>query len=192
MGRTNQLRSVMKHIGSRKVYLFDSKKGDLQDYSQKNQVVYSGNQELALENIEKLKSELESRKEQYVEAKIDNAALRIQDFVKEMEPCYIVIDIIQELYELLAEQKRETELDCINEAVQWGIYTVVTSDAGMFRDQRNKLLITLKGSKEGIVVGNLKSQSIFPSTGIRENNTKKEFGYYFQSGKSGRIKFIEN
>ncbi len=192
MGRTNQLRSAMKHIGSQRVYLFDSKKGDLCDFSQMENVLYASNADMACANIDKLESELETRKEEYEEARIDDAALRIQDYVKTLEPCYIVIDIIQDLYESLESQKQESRLDSIEEAIQWGIFTVITSDAGTFRDQRNRLLMTLKASKEGIVVGNAKNQSIFSTVGIRDNNVRPDIGHYFKTGKSGKVKFIEN
>lgn len=192
MGRTNQLRSAMKHVENNKVYLFDSKKRDLYNYAQKQNVIYSDNAATALRNLEQLEEELEIRKEGYEEAKIDDISLRIQDYAKTIPPCYIVIDVIQEFFEILAEQKQESRLDCIEKAIGLGCYVIVTSDAGIFRDQRNKLLMRLKGLKEGIVVGNIKQQSIFSSVGVRENNTRPDIGYYFKSGKNGKIKFIDN
>lgn len=192
MGRTNQLKSALKHIGDKKVYLFDTAKGDLLQWSTNDNVIYSQNAEGAIQAMEQLECDINDRREAYEEEKIGDVTLKLADFVKSIEPIYIVVDVIQELYESMTDMGEESRLNVIEEAVKLGFYLIVTANAGTFRDQRNKLLMLLKDSKEGVVVGNIKQQSIFSIPGIRETNQQPEIGYYFQSGKNGKLKYIDN
>ena len=142
--------------------------------------------------MEQLECDINDRRAAYEEEKIGDVTLKLADFVKSIEPIYIVVDVIQELYESMTDMGEESRLNVIEEAVKLGFYLIVTANAGTFRDQRNKLLMLLKDSKEGVVVGNIKQQSIFSIPGIRETNQQPEIGYYFQSGKNGKLKYIDN
>lgn len=185
MGRTNMLKNILHHLSGQKIYLFDNKSGDLLGYSNQENLTYAGNAEAALALVEELKVEIEKRTVDY-EANSDNS-LTLKAYGQTLEPIFILIDVVQELNETL---EKVEHIDVFVQAVQCGMYVIVTADAKL-RARREEFLALLLESKHGLVVGNIKEQGVFSFTGIREENRKVDLGYYHFRGENQKIKLIE-
>lgn len=177
MGRTNTLCNVLKHIhrqnASASVYLFDSPKGELAFTKAWEGVRYTsfgGDYEQAFTELEAL---VEERK----------MALK-------KSPVYILIDVVQSLYEGLEERGLGKRLAVIEDALACGVYLIAASDANL-RASKNGLFQKLSQVRSGIVVGNIKKQNVFPYTRIREENRDVDMGYYFESSGAQKLRFIQ-
>lgn len=187
MGRTNMLRNILHHIDGHQMYLFDNKSGDLMEYRNKESIKYAGNAEAAFSILEELKEEIENRISDYEEK--GDATLTLKGYGQSLEPVFVLIDVVQELYEAL--DSNEEQIDVFAKAVQCGIYVVVTADAKL-RARKEEFLSMLLENKHGLVVGNIKEQGIFSYSGIREENRKVDLGYYHERGENIKVKLIEH
>lgn len=179
MGRTNTLCNALKHIrrqnAAAEIYLFDSPKGDLSFAAGWEGVHYTsfgGGYEQTFTDLE---AAVEERKKAPEEAE---------------PPLYILIDVIQSLYEGLEEKGLAKKLALIEEALSCGVYLVAASDANL-RASRSSLFQKLSQVRNGIVVGNVKKQNVFPYTKIREENRDVDMGYHFGSGGVQKIRFVQ-
>lgn len=186
MGRTNMLKNALHHLLGQKIYLFDNKSGDLFSYSNQEHLSYSGSADSALELLEKLKADIAKRIADYEENNDNDLTLKA--YGQTLEPVFILIDIVQELNEALEKLEH---IDVLAEAVSCGMYIITTADAKI-RARKEALLIQLLESKHGLVVGNLKDQGVFSSSGIREENRKIDLGYYHIRGENQKVKLIEH
>lgn len=103
---------------------------------------------------------------------------------------YILIDVVQSLYEGLEEKGLGKKLGVIEDALTCGVYLIAASDANL-RASKSSLFQKLSQVRSGIVVGNVKKQNVFPYTKIREENRDVDMGYYFGSGGAQKIRFIQ-
>lgn len=194
MGRTNTLRNVLKHIHQHntaaEVYLFDSPKGDLtyaRAWAGVHYTSFGGDYEQAFTDLEAM---VEERK------KMLEAAKEVQEYptgdssATEQSPIYILIDVVQSLYESLEEKGLSKRLTVIEEALACGVYLIASSDANL-RASKNSLFQKLSQARSGIVVGNVKKQNVFPYTRIREENRDVDMGYYFGSSGVQKLRFIQ-
>ncbi len=88
--------------------------------------------------------------------------------------------LFQNLYDLLNEEKKVSQMEILEELLSYGGYLVATSEASM-RGTRCSLFQKLSQVRSGLVVGNVKKQNVFPYTKFREENRNVEMGYYFGS-----------
>lgn len=170
MGRTNTLCNVLKHIHRQNaavsIYLFDSPKGDLaftKAWEGVHYTSFGGDYEQAFTDLETMVEE---------------------------RPVYIVIDVVQSLYESLEEKGLGKRLAVIEEALACGAYLIAASDANL-RASKNSLFQKLSQVRSGMVVGNIKKQNVFPYTRIREENRDVDMGYYFGSSGAQKIRLIQ-
>ena len=179
MGRTNTLCNVLKHIRCQNaaagIYLFDSPKGDLAFAGAWEGVRYTS----FGGDYEQVFAELEVE-----------AAKRKETPGTDQSPLYILIDVIQSLYEGLEEKGQGKKLAVIEEALACGAYLIVSSDANL-RASKSSMFQKLSQVRSGIVVGNVKKQNVFPYTKIREENRDVDMGYYFGNGGAQKIRFIQ-
>ena len=99
-------------------------------------------------------------------------------------------DIIQNLYDLLNEEKKVSQMEILEELLSYGGYLVATSEVSM-RGTRCSLFQKLSQVRSGLVVGNVKKQNVFPYTKFREENRDVEMGYYFGSDGGQKVKLIQ-
>lgn len=179
MGRTNALCNALKHIRrlaqAAEVYLFDSPKGDMafaKDWEGVHYISHGGDYGQAFAELE---AAVEERKKEPGAAG---------------PPLYILIDVVQGLYEGLEEKGLGKKLAVLEDALACGIYLAATSDANL-RAGRCSLFQKLSQARGGAVVGNVKRQNVFPYTGIREENRDVDMGYHFGSGGARKVRFIQ-
>ena len=187
-GKTNVIRNMLELIRGEVTYLFDSKNHDLASYQSRDKLVYAGDKASAAEALGKISEEVSRRKEGYEEAKLDQMDLTAAEFMKSLPPVYVMIDMLQDLYENIGEDN--SLIDILEEAVRYGIYILVTSEMKVKKMTRSKFIDMLIASREALILGNIREQLLFSYTGIREENRKVEFGYYHNAGVSRKVKLI--
>jgi len=185
-GKTNVLKNALHHIAGYKVYLFDADNAGLRAYEEKENIHYAGNGEAREMLLQDIEQEIAVRKSEY-EKQADFKIL-FKEYGQSLEPIFIAIDAVQDLQEYLDEEA--DKLDIFAEASQAGIYIIVTADFKL-RSRGSKFLEMLVDSKEGLVLGNIRDQSIFSYTGIREDNQLVDMGYYNFRGNNQKVKIIE-
>ena len=147
---------------------------------------YSGQTGLSPEVVNQAR-EL-ARAGKYEEAKLDDVSLSMETFVKTLPPIYVMVDMLQELYENVEEDN--SRIDILEEAVRYGIYVLATSEFKVKKMTRSKFIEMLLASREVLILGNIKDQLLFSYTGVREENRKVEFGYYHNAGVNRKVKLI--
>lgn len=187
-GKTNVIKNMLKLVAGEQVFIFDSKSHDLASYQAKEQITYVGDKASVENALQKIKEEVERRKEDYEEEKIDKVTLTVEEFVKTLPPLYVMVDMLQELYENVGENNRL--IDILEEAVRYGVHVLVTSEMKVKKMTRSKFIDMLIASREALILGNIKDQLLFSYTGIREENRNIEFGYYHNAGVSRKVKLI--
>lgn len=183
MGRTNTLRNILHHLAGQQICLFDNKSGDLMAYANQANLHYAGVGN-AKELLKVVKEVITKITKLYEDT--PNQTLTLKAFGQSLKPVFIIIDGVQELNESLGDEN----IDVLAEAVQCGVYVIVTADL-KFKVKKGKLIGMLTESKHGLVVGNLKEQGVFSSGGLREENRQVDLGYYHVRGDNQKIKLIE-
>ena len=185
-GKTNALKNALHHIEGHKVYLFDADNGMLRAYEEKENIHYAGNGEAREVRLQEIEQEIERRKEEY--EKQADFKMSLKEYGQSLEPVFIVIDMIQDLQGYLDGDN--DKLDILAQAAKAGIYIIVTADFKL-RARSSMFLEMLVDSNEGLVLGNIRDQSIFSYTGIREDNRLVDVGYYNLRGVNQKVKVIE-
>ena len=112
------------------------------------------------------------------------SGMTLMEYGRSLKSTYIIIDVIQELYERLGE--KTDIIDILAEAYEAGIYIIVTSDVRL-RARTSKFLTMLTDSKYGIVLGSIREQTTFSNGGLREDNHDVHFGYIHERGSNTKI-----
>ena len=102
--------------------------------------------------------------------KLDDVSLSMETFVKTLPPIYVMVDMLQELYENVEEDN--SRIDILEEAVRYGIYVLVTSEFKVKKMTRSKFIEMLLASREVLILGNIKDQLLFSYTGVRGRKSK--------------------
>lgn len=186
MGRTNTIKNTIGHLKEEKIYLFDSKNGGLRIYEQNENITYGGDENTSEKMIKEIEEKVEERKAKY-DAQV-GITMTLKEYGRTLEPIYILVDIIQELQERLGADDKK--LDVLAKAVQCGMYVIVTSDAKL-RARTSEFLNMLVDTKSGLVLGNIKDQSVFSYSRIREENCNVDFGYFHDKGTNKKVKLIQ-
>ena len=187
-GKTNVIKNMFSMVSGEKVYLFDNKSHELAAYQSRENVVYASDKSTVADALKQIKEDIFARKEDYEEAKLDDVSLSIESFAKTLPPIYVMVDMLQELYDNVAEDN--SMIDILEEAVRYGIYVLVTSEFKVKKMTRSKFIEMLLASREVLILGNIKDQLLFSYTGVREENRKVEFGYYHNAGINRKVKLI--
>lgn len=189
-GRTNMVRNLITMAGTEKIYLFDNRSHNLGIYQTKENIIYAEGTESAKKSLERIRTEITLRKEAYEEERLDNVALTLAEYCKTLEPVYVAVDGLQELYESLGEDNEW--MDLLADAVDHGFQVLVTSEMKVKKMTKSRFFDMLLSSREALILGNIKDQILFSYTGIREENRKTEFGYYHNSGENRKVKLIHS
>ena len=187
-GKTNVIKNMLSMVSGEKVYLFDNKSHELAAYQSRENVVYASDKSTVADALKQIEEDIFERKEAYEEAKLDDVSLSIESFAKTLPPIYVMVDMLQELYDNVAEDN--SMIDILEEAVRYGIYVLVTSEFKVKKMTRSKFIEMLLASREVLILGNIKDQLLFSYTGVREENRKVEFGYYHNAGVNRKVKLI--
>ena len=185
MGRTNTIKNILWHLNNESIYLFDSKNGGLRAYANNENIYYGGDDETCKNLIYEIEQKVEMIRHKYDEQ--IGISMTLKEFGRTQSPIYILVDVIQELQERL---ESDDKLDVLAKAVECGMYIVAVADIKL-RPRNSVFLNMLVDSKSGLVLGNIKDQTIFSYTRIREENCNVDFGYYHDKGINKKVKLIQ-
>ena len=188
-GRTNTVKTLLKHAEGKTVYVFDNEDSMLRPYESHTGIRYACGKEGYQSHLEEIEALVADRREQHEEERIDDVTLTLKAFGQRQEPVYIVLDSLQQIYEGIDDNAR---FDIFMEAQKCGCYILATSDIRIRKTMGSEFMTVLADSAEGLVLGNIRDQSVFSYVGIREDNRSLELGYYHKRGKNWKIKLIEN
>lgn len=188
-GKTNTVKTLLQWAGNHKVYIFDGRDGELRRYKGQRGIAYANTKAEAEGLLAQIEEIVAERREQFEEEQITDESLMLKDFCRTLEPVYVVADDIQELLILTGENG---SFDILMEAAKYGLLVLVTAGNKLRRVTGSGLTELLLASAEGLVLGNMREQSIFSTAGIREDNKNLDKGYYHKRGETRKIKLIEN
>jgi len=185
-GKTNLLRNVLHHVKGRQIYLMDSKTLELSPYAMEENIVYSADKETIEANIHELAALTRERERSYKLAKEKDSLLLPKIYYQNLPPVYVIIDVVQDFLGRLEEIGDNSLDDILMEALGVGIHMVVTAETKL-KPQGN-FGTMVKGTKCGIILGDIKGQAVFSFSGIRETNSFVDIGYLHKKGKNIKIK----
>jgi len=188
-GKTNTAKTLIKVASGSKLYIFDSEEGLLREYQQNDGVNYANTQDGAKEQLNIIRDIVEERKEVYEEERIDDVSLTPKAFSKKLEAIYIVLDSVQQVHEMVDDND---VFDVLVEAAKFGFFVTATSDIRIKRTTGSEFMNLLEALMDALVLGNIRDQSMFSYTGIREDNMRLDVGYHHKRGNNSKIKLIEN
>lgn len=189
-GKSNTVKTLLQRVTGGQIFILDGTNGILGQYQAKENVIYANAKDTIIQSLQKVDEMIKLRQEEYEDAKIDDISLIAKKFCQTLEPVYILIDSLQDLYEQLDEDNEKIDILC--EAIQYGCYVLVTSDSKIKKMTKSKFFSLLLASSEGLILGNIKEQGVFTISGIREENRQLDLGYYYRRGETKKIKLIEN
>ena len=168
---------------------FDNKSHELAAYQSRENVVYASDKSTVADALKQIKEDIFARKEDYEEAKLDDVSLSIESFAKTLPPIYVMVDMLQELYDNVAEDN--SMIDILEEGgcPLWYLCPC-NFRIKVKKMTRSKFIEMLLASREVLILGNIKDQLLFSYTGVREENRKVEFGYYHNAGINRKVKLI--
>ena len=188
MGRTNVIKCTLKyiteHVKNAKIFVFDTASMKLRSFSSMENIDYASGKEQSIASLEKLKVLIEDRKIAYNLQKESNPMMSIKEYGLKQTPTFVVIDIVQELYENVGEDNEK--IDVLKEALDVGIFVIASAD-NKLRTRMSQFLETLTNVKTALVVGNFREQNLYSTIGFRENNTDSRFGYIYSKGKIKKV-----
>jgi S-DNA-T family DNA segregation ATPase FtsK/SpoIIIE len=185
-GRTNMLHGILEHINGSRVWLIDNENRTSVGFMERENISYGADYGEISAMLRDIARETETRKEDYEEAKLDDVTLTPQKYAEQEEPAYVLVDIVQSLYELLGKEGKSEEMDVLCEACRWGIYVIAASEPKIPM-RSGRFMELLSESKSGIILGNIKEQRVFDYSGIREENRKAEYGYCHVNGVNKKM-----
>lgn len=184
-GRTNMLINIIQSLLQKsqpEIFIFDAKNAGLRELADSPTIHYAFDENSTNSMLEDIKELSDQRKKSYDEnGKHD---LTLQEYGKKLSPVYIIVDVVQELYERVGE--RADSIDILFHAYETGIFVIVSSDIKL-RARTSKFLMMLTDCKYGVVLGSIREQTIFPNDGLREDNRDVRFGYLHQKGKNRKM-----
>lgn len=189
-GKSNTVKTLLQRVTNGQIFIMDGTNGILGQYQAQQNLIYANAKGTIIQTLQRVDEIIKLRQEEYEDAKIDDISLIAKKFCQTLEPVYILVDSLQDLYEQLDEDNEKIDILC--EAIQYGCYVLVTSDYKIKKMTKSKFFNLLLASSEGLILGNIKEQGIFSISGIREENRQLDLGYYHRRGETKKIKLIEN
>ena len=182
-GKSNILRLIYRQVNGERIFLADSRSGDLQEYQAEDQSVYCGGDSQIPAFYEALKEEVEKRKQSY---DTGGQGMRLRDYCKLFPMVPLLIDDADNFIDMCKGQKKEMET-LLPEALEYGITIVATTVPNKLRgfDDLTKLF---KESQSGIILGQPDDQSIFRIIAPRKYKPQNDAGFWYQRGSFKQIK----
>ena len=182
-GKTNALRVILSQLGDGRIFLFDSRTRDMDDYEKHENVIYadpSGGIEDFISEFEEL---IKIREESY---DIYTGDLKMKDFYMSLEPLSLIIEDVDAFVEALGNDGTKYGM-----LLRRGIVTQIQIFASSASNKLKGFDVISKAlrdnSQSGVVLGDPQSQQIF---NIRKNELGKERGmaYMYENGVVTMVK----
>lgn len=180
-GKTNTLKIILEQIlGSGKVFLSDS--GAMSLYAYEGETVYLQSEEDMRSFEEELTEICKTRQSQKRMAMEQHKGLKPQDFYRSIEPCYLLIDDIDDFLEK-GEPQRFFGL--LKDAAGCGVCIIITVHASKLKGY-DELSRWVKSAACGLVLSGQGILNIFPVNSAREYPSLGE-GLLFENGAYRKI-----
>ena len=152
--------------GNYKVYLFDSKFMELYRFKIRDNLSYVDNETLPT-FMEEMTSLVVKRKEQLKQALMENEMINSRMYYQSLEPIIVVIDTLADIEELMTTNRTLSAL--LSETIDVGVKYIVgmNSESSRGIDVFSK---KIKGTSNGLVLGNLGTTGIFANVNTKEIN----------------------
>jgi len=182
-GKTNAIRVILSQLGDGRIFLFDSRTRDMDDYEKHKNVIYadpSGGIEDFISEFEEL---IKIREESYDKYTGD---LKMKDFYMSLEPLSLIIEDVDAFVEALGNDGTKYGM-----LLRRGIVTQIQIFASSASNKLKEFDVVSKAlrdnSQSGVVLGDPQSQQIF---NIRKNELGKERGmaYMYENGVVTMVK----
>ena len=182
-GKTNVLRVILSQLGDSRIFLFDSRTRDMDDYEKHKNVIYadpSGEIEDFISEFEEL---IKIREESY---DMYTGDLKMKDFYMSLEPLSLIIEDVDAFVEALGNDGTKCGM-----LLRRGIVTQIQIFASSASNKLKGFDVISKAlrdnSQSGVVLGDPQSQQIF---NIRKNELGKERGmaYMYENGVVTMVK----
>jgi len=180
-GKTNILKILLEQFKDFTCYVADSRAGDLQDYAERQNVIYMSTESHFIDFYQKLSEEVEKRYQAFNES-----GLRSRDFGAAQAPTLVLIDDGDNFIDLVKTKAQEME-SLVPRAFEVGFSFFVTSLPTKMRGYDN-LTKLLRDNQGGLVLGNPSEQSIFSVTAPRAYKPVPEIGFWYKRGDIKQIK----
>lgn len=182
-GKTNALKVILEQLNNEKIFLFDSRTRDLDDYENSNNVVYADPASDIGEFIANFEDIIQTRERAY--SKYDGN-LKMKEFYASLDPISLIVEDVDICVEVLGSKVTEfNSLLCRGLATQIHVYATAMSNKLKGFDAVSKTV--RDNAQSGIVLGDPQSQQIFA---IRKNELGKERGmsYVYENGVIAMVK----
>ncbi len=191
MGRTNTLKNIIRHLMDyhEKIFIFDAKNRGLEQFENNSALFYAADNEQIKEKMTSVCSLLQERKQEFEEKHQKDSKVTLREYGTQISPVFVLIDVIQDLVERMAELGIIELMDKLEDSYRFGIYIVASADVKL-RAGKSRLTAILSESKSGVILGNAKDQTIFDAIGMRERNVQVDFGYMAKPGNLQKMKLI--
>lgn len=182
-GKSNAGRVVLKQAKQfERLYLFDARDFEYQEFASKDNVVYIDSAEAVTECMEELKDLIEERKE---ECRQSRGRMGIAEFYRTLERYCILINGVSDFAELIKESSDVT--GTILQAAETGILIVMIGHASHIpaRTETGKLV---KAAENGLILGEFGGNTAFPTIRGKDLPAVIEDGLLYKKGSGVMIR----
>ena len=184
-GKTNALKLIIEAMRENTIYLSDSSDMELYSYNDYENVNYIEDNEKMQKFIEEIRVLTEERENAFLAEKQNNPTLLARLYYSALPPIYVVADLLQEFIEKI-DKTGSGAHDILLKSMTVGVHFVITTE-GKIR-ARGKLADLIKEAKMGLVLGDMKEQTVFGYLRVKEDNRQVDIGYLMNKGESIKIK----
>lgn len=184
-GKTNALRIILEQImGTGTIYLFDSKAMELYSYKGRENLIYM--EENRIEEFLLQLGTLSKERNQRIYQEIEKNPGKLPKLIiKELEPCYIVVDDWDNFVEM-TKAKAMMLAPILTAAAETGICFIITAHSGKMKgfDEVTKFA---KNTTDGLLLGSPGTTGIFNVASTKELPQFKD-GLLFENGVYRQIR----
>jgi S-DNA-T family DNA segregation ATPase FtsK/SpoIIIE len=180
-GKTNVLKLLIAQFKGLKLFIADSRAGDLHDYEGLPGVTYMGTESQLDGFYMGLTEEVERRTDAF-----NASGQRTRDFIASQPVALVLIDDGDNFVELCKGRAGEME-QLISKSKGMGVSFVVTTLPSKLRGY-DAITPQLKDTQAGVVLGNPGEQTILPVTAPRAYKPVQDIAFWFKRGDTRQIK----
>jgi len=180
-GKTNVLKLIAKQFMTSKLFVSDSRAGDLQELEAVSNVCYMDTESMLDEFYKKLNDEVTAGK-----TALEASGLRAREFFATQPPTLLLIDDGDNFIELCKQKSLEVEA-LLPKIIESGITIITTSLPSKLKGY-DSVTKALKDAQSGVALGSPGDQSIFQILSPRGYKPSSEMGFWYKRGDVRQIK----
>lgn len=182
-GKSNAGRVLLKQMKwFQKVFLFDGKDYEYQDFAVWDNVAYIENSNALTECIEELNDLIEERQEDYQD---NRGRMTVGEFYQTLEKYCIFINGLSDFAEFIKDSSEV--LQTIQKAAEVGILVIMTGHTAHM-PVRNETAKLVKTAENGLILGELGMNTPFPTFRGKDLPSVLEDGLLYKKGTGSMIR----